>query len=141
MSNQHLEEYKIANENIRHYSNLKLAEVTIFVAISGGFFSAAFNTDLGKQYCWRIIIEISALIYSLSFLAILASTQYAIFHFLKRAAELETELNFHLLRKFPGAPKFCYRPSSWASFLIHISVVLFWFGLLLHTVIKNYHST
>lgn len=119
-------EYKVANENLRYCGNLKLAEVSIFAAVTGGLLAALFRIDPTKQAVARVTLEVFGLLTSICFFLILESTQYAWFHFAKRAASLEQVLGYKLWSSFRGAPEFRVRPSHWSLRVFYISVILFW---------------
>jgi len=124
--NDPVAEYSAANENLRYAGNLKLAEVTVFVAATGGLIAALFNIDAAKHAQAGAVLKTFGLIVSWCFLVILESTQYAWFHFAERAARLEKELNYSLWSSLPGAPGFKYRPAAWAMRGFYLIAIVFW---------------
>jgi len=119
----HKDEYEIATTVLQYMGNLKLAETTAFIAVTGGLLTVFFTvTKSGAQ----VAIAVFGVLESLCFFLILESTQYAWFHFARRAAALEGALGYALWSKLPGAPAFSLRPASWALRLFYVLVVVFW---------------
>ena len=126
MHEKALKEYEVANENIRYLDNLSLAEITIFVAVTGGLLTVLFSSDATKHPSAEVILKLFGLITSLCFTFITASTRYAWFYFAKRAVALEKHLDFKLWSTIPGVPTFSIRPNLWAVAIFHFCVIFFW---------------
>ncbi|MHB8408995.1 MAG: hypothetical protein ACYDHY_13035 [Acidiferrobacterales bacterium] len=123
-------EYKVANDNLRYCGNLKLAEVSIFIAITGGLLTTLFRIDHTEQVVARVILAAFGLLTSICFFLILESSQYAWFHFAKRAAILEKSLDYKMWSSLPGAPEFRWRPGHWSLRVFYLLVILFWLSAL-----------
>lgn len=121
-----MKEYEVANANIRYLENLSLAEITIFVGVTGGILSVLFNLDTVKHPSGAVVLKSLGLITSLCFSLITASTRYAWFHFAKRAVALEEHLEFKLWSTFPGVPTFKIRPNLWAVATLHLCFIFLW---------------
>lgn len=97
----HVEEYKDVSSNLRQYANMRFAQLTLFVALSGALVSVAFKpaTQVAAP---RWIIRTAGIVLSLVFwLLEHRSTVYWI-AFIKRAERLEDKLSF---RQYKGRPK------------------------------------
>ena len=125
------DEYQHANENLRFYGNQKFAEITAFVAINIALIGIVFNTPIADQGARVLVLAFFGLMSSICFFVAFLSTTHALFHFMKRAADLEGELNYKLWSTFPTAPSFEIRPHTWASKILYIGMIAFWGAVIL----------
>jgi hypothetical protein len=121
-----IKEYQVANENIRYFGNLSLAEITICVGVTGGLLTVLFSLDAAKHPSAGVVLKSFGLITSICFSIITASSRYALFHFAKRAVALEKQLEFKLWSTLPGTPTFRIRPNLYAVVMIHLCIIIFW---------------
>lgn len=65
-----LEEYKEVGTNLRHYGNMRFAQLTLFVAISGGLLAAIFAKDSSLSFCQKVVVEFLGLLLAAAFFVI-----------------------------------------------------------------------
>src|SRR5687768_11357591 len=109
-----------------YYARLKLAEVTAFVAVTGGLLAVFFHLDVTKHPLASTVLKCFGLITSMCFAVMHESVQHSWFHFARRAATLEENLGFELWSTLHGAPRFPFKPGTLAMRLFYVSVIGFW---------------
>lgn len=89
-----IEEYKILNENMRWFSNVRFAQLTLLIAISVGLFTIVFTSKPPLSHIAAIILKAAGILTILAFwmLEELAADYWR--HFRRRAEELEKELGY-----------------------------------------------
>jgi hypothetical protein len=144
MSKEELEikEYEVANENLRYIGNICVAEVTIFIAVTGALLTVLFNLDTVKHHHAICYLKLLGVLTSVSFLITMFSTRHILFHFTRRADTLEKTLHFKLwstlaggsdyhpkikiLRSMFGNGAFHIRPHLYAHLIIGFPVLIIW---------------
>jgi hypothetical protein len=143
-----IKEYEIANENLRFAANLSVAEVTIFIAVTGGLLTALISLeDAQKQHPFAAFcLKFLGCAMSVCFWIIMESTRHVFFHFAERADKLETKLHIELWSTLEGGSKnpdiknhifrtfskfsrknvFPFRPNLWANRLICCCALIIW---------------
>lgn len=95
MSMAHLiEEYKEVASNLRHYSNLRFANLTLFAVITAGLFSAVFQSSPSLQNSTQVSLKVLGILV-VAFFAIIEDRIHQYWFWLhSRAKELEDLLEF-----------------------------------------------
>jgi hypothetical protein len=110
------EEYKDLSANMRHYSNMQFAELTVLVAITAGLMTLLTKPNSAELSKLIHFIHICGITIAVIFWLMEESAIYMWAHFATRAAQIE-ELGYRQYLNLPGAPNFkCYlnlRPGSW----------------------------
>ncbi len=123
-----LEEYKIVAENMRHYSKLRFAQLTLYFALSAGLMSVIFTSDPKITGDLRICLVSIGILTSLVFFVIELRITKFWNHFRDQAKILETALKF---RHYSKIPRWCkmVRISGATQLLIGVGGV-FWIFIL-----------
>jgi hypothetical protein len=92
------QEYAEVNQNLRHYGNMRFAQLTIFIALTGGLIVFVF-TKLNPVSQLEIIIafEVLGIFISIMFLIIERSSTMKWISFKERSNDLEKLLNYRQL--------------------------------------------
>ena len=116
-------EYDSLCENMRWYSSIRLAQLTLFLAANGAFLGYFAAIDQQSDL-FSNLIRGSALISVMCFWLMEERASHYWRHFRSRAIYLETEL---------GYCQFCNAPRPWGRFntthllrLFFVTVLLFW---------------
>ena len=120
------QEYSDLSTNMRHYGNMRFAQLTIFIAITGALLKFRFESNSSLPCVIKQLVALGGLIISVVFLIMEISSSYLWAHFARRAAELETRLGYYQYSTLLGAPKFNVRPSTWAIGILFLFVLFFW---------------
>jgi hypothetical protein len=121
-----LDEYKEAGINFRHYSTQFAALFGVFIAITAGLISVAFGAKQADSTFTQIALRVFGVIQTLFLWICMESANYLFGCFIRRAAELEKDMNFKQYSQLPGAPGFHLRPSAWATRVLFILSLMFW---------------
>ena len=62
-----LEEYKEIGANLRQYGNMRFAQLTLLVAVSGGLLAAVFSKDVGLSIYQKWAVEFFGLLITVAF--------------------------------------------------------------------------
>ena len=114
-------EYTEVNNNLRHYSNLRFAQLTIFLALTGGLIAITFSKDISNKL--KTLFEATGIFISLMFLLIEESATHKWKSFKKRGIELEKDLEFSQLINFPSSGLFS---ATAATRMLYAGVIFFW---------------
>lgn len=126
-----LEEYKEIGANLRHYGNMRFAQLTLFVAVSGGLLAAVFGRESGLSVCQKMVVEFLGLLLTCAFWAMEESASQRWKRYYDRATQLEKELASNQYTP----PKPDTEPSAtWAVRFIYLVVALVWFALLVLSI-------
>ena len=122
-----LEEYKDASSNLRHYSTLRFAQLTLFIATTGALLSLLFKPVTEVGYGPRKGIKLVGLAVVAAFWFFeKRSTSYWI-HFKERAKLLEKILSFKQYSARPVPHKLVFELNATnAVRVLFISVAVFW---------------
>jgi hypothetical protein len=140
VENQSLEEYKDASQNMRHYANHFVAYLSLFIAFNGGLLSVLFNLKQPESSGTEFVLQFIGLGTTVLLGVMTESAHHLWGHFMRRAAEIENQLQFKQYSSLSGAPKFWIRPTKWASRAMFVLMAFFWtfwlLGRLLLTLCK-----
>ena len=122
-----LEEYKIVSENLKWYSNMRFAQLTLFIAITAAIANGISNERLSSLMLFNIALKIGGILVSCVFwyLEMRADDYWS--HFMKRAVALESELKF---KQYTERPKRKLRTTVTIRLFI-TAISLFWLAALI----------
>jgi hypothetical protein len=116
-------EYLDLSNNVRHHSNLRFAQMTLFVAVTAGLISVLFANQGKVSPLAKTSFKIFGLIVAAAFLVIEERTAAYWRHFQGRAAELEPQLSYRQYSNLPGRK---WVTAANATRLLYVVVVVFW---------------
>lgn len=126
------EEFARTIDLVKHYANLQFAELTVTIAITVGGIGFVFGGSAPHGLA-RILVVFGMAAVAACFWIIWESNSFQMWHFLKRAKELEPDLGYRCYSTMPGIDKPWIRPGTWAFRLLFIGLLAFWiaacFGL------------
>ncbi|NOT50154.1 MAG: hypothetical protein HOP10_02645 [Chitinophagaceae bacterium] len=130
------QEYTEVNQNLRHYGNMRFAQLTIFIALTGGLITLVFTKlSSALQFNLKISLEAMGIFTAGVFLLMENSSTMKWKGFKNRANELEIELNYQQQRKSPS-------PGNWnatrAIKLLYWSIVVFWLGAIAYQLYQKF---
>ena len=117
------EEYKDLSENMRHYANMRFAQLTIFVALTGGLIAVLFNKDSLPSLPTKNVLKVVGIFIAVMFWIMEERAADYWHHFRKRAVELEDLLGY---RQYKGRPTRRLLTATNASRAIYGGVIVFW---------------
>jgi len=119
-------EYAEANNNRRHYSNLRFAVLSVFFAVLGGVASVAFGiVEIKSPTSPDIALwaRIAGLLFTVVFFSFEILCDLNLRHFGRVAKELEDPLGY---RQFKTR-KFLYVPRAWYfTWGMFVLLIIFW---------------
>ncbi len=115
-------EYMDASSNIRHWSTLRFAQLTIYIAITGGLLNVYFGRGPLPAVS-AILLSIAGVLLSILFLILQERTMMWWYMFVVRADELEKDLGFRQYSARPPAGLFSSRN---AIRLLFALMIIFW---------------
>jgi len=123
-NNEHLRaEYVDVSDNLRHYGNMRFAQMTLFVAITAGLGSAVIN-DLKASCQWlRAIVGVGGAIATVIFWVLEERAADYWHHYIRRALQLEETLGY---AQYKGRPAQSYVTATNAVRVFYAVVLLFW---------------
>ena len=117
------EEYKDLSDNMRHYANMRFAQLTILIAITAGLLTLIFKSDPPLTEGTNLALKIVGIVIALLFFIMEERAADYWHHFRKRAVELE---------KILGYDQYSHRPTrrlftaTNASRTLHIVIMILW---------------
>lgn len=121
-----LEEYKDLSNNMRHYSNVQFAQLTVLITVTAGLIALLFIHNPYLTPFAKDTIRYSGILITIFFWMIIFSSTYLWGKFICHAAELENILSFKQYSQLIDAPKFRIRPGSCGLHLICFFLLVFW---------------
>ena len=122
-NNNLIEEYKECNSNLRHYSNMRFAELTLFFAINAGLLSVLSDNQSSLDQLIEFLLRVLGILISILF-AVMNDRRVALWVSLKeRAVEIENQLELEQYQKRPKAKFLSNRNMAKAIYYLFI---LFW---------------
>lgn len=122
-----LDEYRLVSDNIRWYSSIRFAQLTLFSAVTAAAITATYSTGLNIPLVLSVFLRIGAALVSVAFWYLEVRADAYWVHFMTRAEALERTLGF---RQYSRRPKRKLRTTLVIRTLI-IGVALFWLATLL----------
>jgi hypothetical protein len=122
------DEYTQASENIRHFQTTRFTLLTVFIAISAGLLTVLSSAQSTSPGHLPLILKIAGLATTLLFWLLQERTMLYWYHFVHRAAELESVLGYKLYSVRPNAGIFT---SNIAIRLFFLVIALFWIATMI----------
>lgn len=122
------DEYTHASENIRHYQTTRFPLLTVFIAISAGILTVLSATYATSPGYLTLILKLAGLATTFLFWTLQERTMVYWYHFVRRAAELESSLGYRLYSSRPKAGVFA---STIALRLFFLVIALFWIAAII----------
>jgi hypothetical protein len=122
------DEYMDASSNVRHWSTLRFAQLTIYIALMGGLLNIIYGKSSPLSFQTGILLKIAGLLLTFLFWNLQERTMLYWYNFVRRAAELEETLGFRQYSNRPRAGFFSSRNGMRLLFLI---MALIWAAALL----------
>jgi len=122
------DEYMDASSNVRHWSTLRFAQLTIYIALMGGLLNIIYGKSGSLSIQAGILLKIAGLLLTLLFWNLQERTMLYWYNFVRRAAELEETLGFSQYSNRPKAGVFSSRNAMRLLFFV---MALLWVGELL----------
>jgi len=88
------EEYRELNANMRYYANLRFAQLTIFVALTGSLIAALFTKDISVSPLAQFLLKVAGGYIAAMFWIMEERAADYWHHYRKRAVELEDLLGY-----------------------------------------------
>lgn len=128
------QEYAEVNQNLRHYGNMRFAQLTIFIALTGGLIVFVF-TKLYPVSQLEIIIafEVLGIFISIMFLIIERSSTMKWIGFKERSNDLEKLLNYRQLTEPTYRGKW---NATRAIKSLYKGVIVFWSVALVYQIVQ-----
>lgn len=123
-----LEEYKEAGNNMRHFSNMRVAVLTISLAINGVLLEKLANN---KEDVLKFSVFILGIISTLVFFVFESRVTTYYHHYQDRAKELEKILNFAQYLKKPPIARI---NATFVTKLLYLSFIIIWILLLVKEI-------
>lgn len=117
------EEYKDLSDNMRHYANMRFAQLTIFVALTGGLIIVLFSKDAPDSPLAKAILKVAGIFIAAMFWIMEERAADYWHHFRKRAVELEDLLGY---RQYKDRPTRRLLTATDASRAIYAGAIVFW---------------
>ncbi|MBP1771579.1 MAG: hypothetical protein H6P99_742 [Holophagaceae bacterium] len=117
------DEYKIVNDNLHWYSNVRLAQLTLFFAILAVLSGRVFGADAEKlSPAFILSMKVGGLLATALFWYLEHRADQFWSHFMKRGVQLEAILNYKQFMDRPKARPRTTTAIKWFFFVI----ALFW---------------
>ena len=123
-----LEEYKEIGTNLRQYGNMRFAQLTLLVAVSGGLLAAVFSKDVGLSIYQKWAVEFFGLLITVAFWIMEESATDWWNRYYKRALQLELEQLG--TRQYSQQKSKTLFSATYAVRTVFVLIVLVWLSLL-----------
>jgi hypothetical protein len=117
------DEYKDLSDNMRHYANMRFAQLTLYSALTAGLVTVVFTIDPPLDDNLRLVLKIVGAIAAAAFGVMEERAADYWHHFLRRAIKLEEQLGYQQYVDRPAAKVFS---ATNAARVILWGGVLFW---------------
>jgi hypothetical protein len=117
------DEYKDLSDNMRHYGNLRFAQLTIFIASTAALLNATLTSSLPFTTESRFLLKIGGVITTIVFWVIEERAADYWHHFRRRAVELEKQLGY---QQYTTRPTRTFITATNAVRLFYASILVFW---------------
>lgn len=125
--------YKDISENLRHYGNMRFAQLTLFFIITGGLFTAAFNERFEISSYGELFIYVAGIISTLVIWIMETSSTNYWCHYKEQAKNIEISLG---ISQYNNNKSPWYLSATYAVALLFFSVFIFWAFLLFKIAYK-----
>lgn len=117
------DEYADLSENMRHYANMRFAQITLFSALTAGLFTATFLSDPKLPSNLVLILKLLGAVATFAFGVMEERAADYWHHFRKRAEVLERNLGY---QQYTGRPAAKYLSATNAARLLIWGVLPLW---------------
>lgn len=117
------QEYLDASNNVRHWTTLRFAQLTIYVALTAGLLNVLFAKGGPPPARTALAIEVAGLVTTLVYWLLQERTMLYWYGFVRRAAELEPGLGF---KQYSQRPRAGLLSSANAVRALFAVMLLFW---------------
>jgi len=125
------DEYKEVSANMRQYGNMRFAQLTLFIAMTGGLLAALFTSNPPLSSLARFLLKIGGLIITVVFWIMEERAVDYWYHFRRRAVDLEKQLGY---QQYLTGPERSIVTATNAVRVLYLFMFLFWVvTLILHT--------
>ena len=100
------EEYKDLSDNMRHYANMRFAQLTLYFALTAAFVTAVFTVDPPLGDSLRLALKILGALAAAAFGVMEERAADYWHHFRRRAVEIEKGLGYKQYTDRPAAKWF-----------------------------------
>jgi len=121
------DEYMDASSNVRHFQTIRFAQLTIFVALTGGILNILFGRSEPLPGHSGVVIKLGGFLISVLYMVLHERTMLYWRHFVHRCAELEEQLGYNQYRSRPPAG---FLSGTNTMRMFYIVVTLFWLAAL-----------
>ena len=122
------DEYLDVSANMRHFGNMRFAELTLFIASLAGFLAIIFRTDSALEPDIRLILKLGGLSLTITFFIMEERIKdYWICH-KERAVELEKKLGF---KQYSISPPRRIITATNAIRMLFIFIIFLWIILII----------
>ena len=117
------DEYKDLSDNMRHYGNMRFAQLTLFGALTAGLLTVVFTTDPRPSDLVRRLLKACGVVTAVVFWVMEERAGDYWHHYRRRAVKLEEQL---------GYQQYTTRPTRWlanatnAVRMLYAFIFLFW---------------
>ena len=118
-----IDEYKEASSNMRTYTNMRFAQLTLFIAITGILINVLFVQDSGTTCPFQFAMKIGGLIVGVVFLLMEERASDFFHHYKKRAIELEGQLGF---QQYINRPERKLITATNGVRILFVADIIFW---------------
>jgi len=131
-------EYSDVSENLRHYANMRFAQLTVFAAVNGGLIAwfadtSSSNPSVMEKTVTIVIASIGMLAAIVFFVLEIRSAAYWT-QFKERAVELEKQLGY---LQYTRAPKRSGITATNATRFFHVMVILLWLAAIIYAACRT----
>ncbi len=100
------EEYKDLSDNMRHYANIRFAQLTLYFALTGALVTAVYTVDPPLGDNLRLVLKLVGVLASGAFGVMEERAADYWHHFRRRAVEIEEHLGYRQYTARPAARVF-----------------------------------
>lgn len=122
-----LEEYKEIGANLRQYGNMRFAQLTLFVAVTGGLLAVLFSKDTSLSPCQQWGVEVLGLVLTTAFWVMEERSTDWWNRYFNRALYIEAELG---MGQYSGRKPKTLISATQAVRMVFAIATFVWFGLL-----------
>ena len=119
-------EYKIASENMRWYSNIRFAQLTLFFVLTAGLYNEVFSSKTAMPIFILVSLKIGGILSALAFAYLEKRADDYWLHYITRASNLEKKLGY---RQYSTRPDRSFSTST-VILILYGAIVLFWLATL-----------
>ena len=99
-------EYKDLSDNMRHYANMRFAQMTLYFALTAGLVTVVFTANPAQPPGLRLALKIIGVVAAVAFGVMEERAATYWHHFRKRASDLEAVLGYKQYMSRPAAKLF-----------------------------------